>query len=276
MPEPAKITIVHRETVVALGASNWKWARGADIHQTPLPPIFEGNPNIPSLLYNGMIAPLAPMAIKGAIWYQGESNAGRAAQYQRLLPAMISDWRRSFGQGDFPFLIVQLANFQVRHPEPVDDAWAELREAQAIVADRVKNCGLAVAIDIGERNDIHPRNKQDVGKRLALQALRVAYSHMLEFSGPVFRSLKREGSDLRLSFQFARGLKSQGALRGFQIAGMDGKFHWADARIDGETVVVSSKEVPNPTQVRYAWDTDPEATLYNAANLPAVPFRSGK
>lgn len=271
---PEKIAVVQGPSNTPLGSGVWRWARGTDLREHPMPTMFAGDPNIPSLLYNGMIAPIVPLAIKGAIWYQGESNAGRAAQYQRLLPAMISDWRRAFDQGDFPFLIVQLANFQIRHPEPVEDAWAELREAQAIVARKVKNSGLAVTIDIGERNDIHPRNKQDVGRRLALQALNIAYGVMLEHSGPTFKSMKREGAAIRVRFDFARGLHSKGELRGFQVAGSDGKFQWAEAKVDGDSVLISSPNVPVPMKVRYAWDTDPEAPLYNAAELPAVPFRA--
>jgi sialate O-acetylesterase len=253
----------------------WRWAKGANLAQSTPLPMMGGNPNVPSVLYNGMIAPLVPLAIKGAIWYQGESNAGRAKQYQKLLPAMIGDWRQAFGQGDFPFLIVQLANFQVRHSQPVDDAWAELREAQAMTARDVKNSGLAVAIDIGDRNDIHPKDKQTVGLRLALQALHVAYGNNgIEYSGPIFKAARRNGSTLVLTFEHAQGLNSHGDLKGFQVAGADGTFHWADAKIDGQKVIVSSPEVGDPVYVRYAWDTDPEAALYNGAGLPAVPFRT--
>lgn len=256
-----------------IAPNQWRWSKGAELSRSKPLPALGGNPNVPTVLYNGMIAPVAPLAIKGAIWYQGESNAGRAQQYQRLLPAMIADWRRAFGQGDFPFFIVQLANFQARHPEPVEDAWAEIREAQAMTASKVKNSGLAVAIDIGDHNDIHPKDKQDVGKRLALQALHVAYEFMLEYSGPVFKATKQEGAQLRVLFDHARGLNSHGDLKGFQVAGPDGKFYWADAKIDGESVLVSAPQVAHPVSVRYAWDMDPEATLYNGADLPAVPFR---
>ncbi|HWA83333.1 MAG TPA: hypothetical protein VG820_07875, partial [Fimbriimonadaceae bacterium] len=197
-------------------------------------------------------------------------------QYRTLLPALIADWRKQFHQGDFPFFIVQLANFATRHAEPVEDGWAELREAQAMTAEKVRNTGLAVAIDIGDGNDIHPKDKQDVGLRLALAALHSAYGQNLPYSGPVFRSCRRDGSSLRVSFDHTDGgLKAGGnRLAGFQIAGKDKKFHWADARIDGNQVVVTSADVSDPVAVRYAWDMNPEATLYNGVGLPAVPFRS--
>ncbi len=234
-----------------------------------------GNPNVPTVLYNGMIAPLVPLAIKGAIWYQGEANVGRAAQYERLLPAMIEDWRSNWGEPNFPFFIVQLANYSTRHQEPADDPWPELREAQTYTADHVSKVGLAVTIDIGDGADIHPRNKQDVGKRLALAALHTAYGEDLPYSGPVYQSKSTEGSTLIVQFRHTDGgLKADGAPKGFQVAGPDHKFHWADAKIVGDTVVVSSPDVSNPVDVRYAWDADPEATLYNGAGLPAVPFRT--
>lgn len=259
--------------------TGWKWRVGADLTKSPrLPTIYSNDPNIPTVLYNGMVAPIVPLAVKGAIWYQGESNADRAAQYQRLLPALINDWRKQFGQGDFPFFIVQLANFATRHPQPSEDAWAELREAQAMTVKSVRNTGLAVAIDIGDGGDIHPKDKQDVGLRLALAALHVAYGQDLPHSGPVYRSLRRDGASLRIRFDHTDGgLKTSGdKLMGFQIAGKDKKFVWADARIEGNEVVVSSTSVPEPVAVRYAWDMNPEATLYNGAGLPAVPFRSSR
>lgn len=234
-----------------------------------------GNPNVPTVLYNGMIAPLVPLAIKGAIWYQGESNVGRAAQYKRLLPAMIEDWRQAWGEGEFPFFIVQIANYMQRHKDPVEDAWAELREAQTYTAEHVRNAGLAVTIDIGDGDDIHPKDKQDVGKRLALAALHTAYGEDLAYSGPVYQSKSTEGSTLVLEFSHTDGgLKSDGDPKGFEVAGPDHKFYWADAKIVGNTVVLSSPEVKDPVDARYAWDTNPEATLYNGAGLPAVPFRT--
>ncbi len=163
----------------------------AQLSSPPQPPDAE-NPNVPTVLYNGMISPLLPFAIKGAIWYQGESNAGRAKQYRRLLPAMIGDWRNRFGEGNFPFYIVSLANFQATNAEPRDSDWAELREAQALTAKNVPNCGLALAIDIGNAGDIHPKNKQELGRRLALVALAKTYGRKIEYSGPWYRSMKVE------------------------------------------------------------------------------------
>jgi alpha-N-arabinofuranosidase len=233
------------------------------------------NPNSPTVLYGAMIAPLAPLAIRGAIWYQGESNAGAAFQYRTLLPAMIRGWRRAWGRGEFPFLFVQLANFMARGTEPGDSTWAELREAQARTL-ALPHTGMAVAIDIGEADDIHPRNKRDVGARLARWALADTYGRPTVKSGPLYRSSAVEGGAVRVRFDHAAGLASGDGLppRAFAIAGKDGRWRWAEARIDGETVVVSSPEVPEPVAARYAWADNPEATLRNAASLPASPFRT--
>ncbi len=236
----------------------------------------KNNPNVTTVLYNGMIAPLVPYGIKGAIWYQGESNAGRAWQYRTLLPALIKNWRNDFKVGDFPFYIVQLAAFTQTAPEPRENDWAELREAQTWTAKNVPNCGLAVAIDIGEANDIHPKNKKDVGRRLAFAALAQTYGKDIPYSGPWYRSMSVEGSAIRLRFDHIDGgLSVHGdQLKGFAIAGGDRKFVWADARIDGDTVIVSSPQVAKPVAVRYAWDTNPVCNLFNKAGLPAVPFRT--
>ncbi len=272
-PDSMKLYLPGKEVSLA---GPWRVKAGADLSKVSAPPMFvEGNPNWPTALFHGMIAPLTPMAVRGAIWYQGESNAGRAAQYQRLLPAMIADWRRVFNYKDLPFFVVQLANFAERHPQPVDDAWAELREAQTKTVATTPNTGLAVAIDIGEGPDIHPKNKQDVGLRLALSALKVAYKQPVENEGPTFRAARVEGSSLRVIFDHAQGLKaSGGVVKGFQLAGADGKFVWADAKIDGTTVVLRADGVSKPVSVRYAWDSNPEVSLYNSSNLPAVPFRT--
>ena len=223
-----------------------------------------------------MIAPLLPFVIKGAIWYQGESNADRAAQYRRLLPAMITDWRQRFGVGEFPFYIVQLAAWQATYPQPRENNWAELREAQTLTAKNLPNCGLALAIDIGDAADIHPKNKREVGRRLALAALAQAYGKKVEASGPWYHSMKIDGSKIRLKFDHAGGglMAKGGKLTGFAIAGADHKFVWADAVVDGQTVVVSSPEIVKPVAVRYAWDINPVCNLYNQAGLPAVPFRT--
>jgi sialate O-acetylesterase len=231
-------------------------------------------------IYNRMVYPLLPCAIKGAIWYQGESNAPRAEQYRKLFPAMIRDWRKQFGQGDFPFLFVQLANYGNRKEKPKDPAdsdWAELREAQTMALSAVPNAGMAVIIDIGETNDIHPKNKQDVGKRLALAAQKIAYGRDdAEFSGPSYREMQVQGEKVRVKFDHAKGLKTRGdsPVKGFAVAGEDKKFVWADAKIEGEDVIVSSPQVAKPVAVRYGWADDPEVSLYNGADLPMSPFRT--
>lgn len=235
------------------------------------------HPHRASGLYNAMIAPIVPYGIRGAIWYQGESNAGRAYQYRELFPAMIEDWRAAWGQGDFPFYFVQLANFMARAPEPGESEWAELREAQTMTLG-VKNTGMAVIIDIGEEKDIHPKNKQDVGKRLALNALAKDYGRDVAWSGPMYKRVHFKKGAAHLWFDHACGLSTQGnaPLKGFAIAGADRKFVWADARIEGKKVVVSSPQVPNPVAVRYGWANNPECTLTNASGLPASPFRTDK
>jgi sialate O-acetylesterase len=241
----------------------------------PREPLGSKAPNMASNLFNGMVNPVIPYAIKGVIWYQGESNAGRAEQYRKLFPAMITDWRKQWGQGDFPFLFVQLANFKARAPEPGESDWAELREAQSM-ALKLPNTAMAVTIDIGEEKDIHPKNKQDVGLRLARAAEHVAYGKELVYSGPNYESMRVEGDKARLTFRHVgSGLEAKGgALKGFAVAGADKKFVWADATIDGNEVVVSAKGVDKPIAVRYAWADNPEATLYNADGLPASPFRT--
>jgi len=233
------------------------------------------NPNSPTVLYGAMIAPLTPLAIRGAIWYQGESNAGAAFQYRTLFPAMIRDWRRAWGRGDFPFLFVQLANYMARAPEPGESAWAELREAQARTL-ALPHTGMAVAIDIGEAADIHPKNKKDVGARLARWALADTYGRSLAKSGPLYRSSAVEGGAIRVRFGHASGLATADgqAPRAFAIAEADRNWRWAEARIDGETIVVTSPEAKQPVAVRYAWADNPEATLRNGALLPASPFRT--
>jgi sialate O-acetylesterase len=225
-----------------------------------------------------MIAPLTSFGIRGAIWYQGESNAQpfRASEYRRLFSAMIEDWRRAWDQGPLPFLFVQLANFRERKPEPTESAWAELRESQA-AALGLPNTGMAVIIDIGEAGDIHPRNKQDVGHRLALAAKGVAFGQDVSFSGPLYKGITLEGSQVRVHFAHtAAGLKAKdgGLLKGFAVAGRDRKFVWANARIEGKTIVVSSPNVSQPVAVRYAWADNPECDLYSGTDLPASPFRS--
>ena len=246
----------------------------------PIAPPNPVDPNKPSVLYNAMISPLIPYAIQGAIWYQGESNADRAKQYQTLLPTMITDWRTRWNQGDFTFLIVQLANFMERTNEPTQSGWAELREAQYLTTTALPKVGLAVAIDIGEEKDIHPRNKQDAGLRLALAARAIAYGQDIAFSGPVFQSMAVKDAKAELSFLHTdKGLVVKGIfsdLKGFALAGADGKFVWAHAKIDGDKVVVWADEVAKPVAVRYGWANNPQCNLYNGAGLPAVPFRTDR
>ncbi len=235
------------------------------------------NPNISTVLYNGMIAPIVPFGIKGAIWYQGESNAGRAFQYRSLLPTMIKDWRNRFESGEFPFYIVQLANFTAIKPEPAESDWAELREAQLMTAESLPHTWLAVITDIGDDKDIHPKNKQDVGKRLALAALGRDYGVKGEYSGPIYKSMDKVLGGIKLKFDHVGGglmAKEGESLKGFSIAGEDKKFVWADAKVKNGSIVVSSPQVQNPVAVRYAWANNPVANLYNKEGLPASPFRT--
>ena len=251
-------------------------AEGKEPPRKPRAPIRPVNSHSPAGLYNAMIAPLIPYGIGGAIWYQGESNAGRAYQYRKLFPAMIQNWRNDWGQGDFPFVFVQLANFMAVNPEPVESAWAELREAQLMTL-ALANTGMAVIIDIGEANNIHPKNKQDVGKRLALWALANSYGKKLEYCGPIYKLMRVEGNKIILHFDHVGGGLAAGGgepLKGFAIAGADRKFVWADAKIDGDVVVVSSDKVSKPVAVRYAWANNPVCNLYNKESLPASPFRT--
>jgi sialate O-acetylesterase len=274
-PEQLKLERQGGEPVALAG--EWRWSMTKPIREVTQPPTrIDNNPNAVTVLSNGMIACLEPFAIKGAIWYQGESNAGRPEQYRRLLPTMIKDWRQRFGVGDFPFYIVQLANFMERTGDPVQSGWAELREAQLWTALHVPNCGIAVTIDIGEANDIHPRNKQDVGRRLALEALVKTYGKQLVHQGPLYKGMKVEGNAVRLEFDHVGGgLEQRGdKLAGFAIAGADGRFVHGEARIDGATVVVTGAAIDQPTAVRYGWANNPPATLFNKEGLPASPFRT--
>jgi len=230
----------------------------------------------PTELYNGMIAPLIPYAISGAIWYQGESNAGRAEQYRTLFPDMIRNWRRDWGQDDFTFLCVQLAPWMAIKDEPQDSAWAELREAQWLATKVLPKVGMAVITDVGDPADIHPRKKQPVGARLALAARGIAYGEKIEYSGPLYKSIRIDGGRIVLSFDHVgKGLEARdGELKGFSICGEDRKFVWAKAEIVGNAVAVSSPEVPKPVAVRYGWSDCPVVNLWNKDGLPASPFRT--
>jgi sialate O-acetylesterase len=232
------------------------------------------DPWVPSSVFNGMIQPLLPCAVRGVIWYQGESNVGRASEYAALFPALISAWRTHFGSAELPFFWVQLPAFKPAKPDPAG-GWAALREAQA-GALSVPGTGQAVAIDIGEAGVPHPRNKQEVGRRLALIAKAKVYSIPVDYSGPVFSGAVAEGAAMRVHFQFAgEGLTASGKpLQSFEVAGADRVFRPAVAVIQGDSVVARSAAVPHPVAVRYAWRDDPEANLFNGAGLPAAPFRS--
>jgi sialate O-acetylesterase len=248
----------------------------------PVPPLDAGARQAPSRLFDTMIAPLTDFAIRGVIWYQGESNAEpyRSLEYRRLFPVVIADWRGAWDQGPFPFLFVQLANYEWNYSirkegQPSESVWAELQEAQRM-ASTLPNTGMAVTIDVGEARDIHPQNKQEVGHRLALLARAIAYGEEVVRSGPMYVGIVIESNRMRVRFDHVgSGLTAKGGtLKSFAIAGPDRKFVWADASIEGKTVVVSSPQVPHPVAVRYAWGDNPEASLYNVEGLPASPFRT--
>lgn len=254
----------------------WLCQIGFDNKVITVEPMKPDDPNRPTVLYNAMINPVIPYGIRGAIWYQGESNTGMAYQYRELFPTMINDWRKHWGIGDFPFLFVQLAGFMPRNKQPVEDPWAELREAQLMTLS-LPNTAMAVTIDIGDAKDVHPANKQDVGKRLAFAARNTVYSEDIPFSGPVYSKMKKEGNKIKLEFDFVYdGLstKDGGKLTGFAIAGTDKVFHWAIAKVVGNKVVVYSKKVKMPIVVRYGWSSNPDCNLINSAGLPASPFRT--
>ncbi|MES2464329.1 MAG: sialate O-acetylesterase [Armatimonadota bacterium] len=257
-------------------------AEGKPAPARPAAPVAPAiSPNRPANLFNGMVNPVIPYAIKGVIWYQGESNAGRAEQYRTLFPTLIRDWRERWGQGDLPFLWVQLANYRAVQTAPVEnDGWPLLREAQQMTLS-LPHTGMATAIDLADAEnpgDIHPKNKQDVGKRLALVALAKEYRQNVVSSGPVFDKMTVKNSKVRLTFKHTDGgLKPHGEkLQGFAIRGTDGVWRWADAVIDGSAVVVSHPSVAIPVTVRYGWASNPIGNLYNGAGLPALPFRTGK
>jgi sialate O-acetylesterase len=234
------------------------------------------DPNRGSVLFNGMINPLLPYAVKGAIWYQGESNAGRAYQYRTLFPTMIESWREAWKNPDMSFLFVQLAPFRDIAKEPQESDWAELREAQLLTTEKLKHTGMAVITDVGEQHDIHPKHKEPVGARLALAALHVAYGEKILGSGPVYDKMTVDGNKAILSFRdVGQGLEAKGGpLTGFTVAGEDKKFHNATAEIEGDKVVVHSDEVEKPVAVRFGWANFPVVNLWNKDGLPASPFRT--
>ena len=242
-------------------------------------PQFPWHPQLdswgPGMLWNGMIAPLTPMAIRGVIWYQGESNSAlaRAPLYSRVFRTMIEDWRHEWGVGDFPFLFVQISNFK---SGPGED-WAELREQQ-LKTLALRNTAMAVTIDIGNPDNVHPTDKVDVGHRLALAARAIEYGEDISYSGPIFRQATQEGAAIRVWFEHhAKGLTAKGGdVTGFEVAGRDGKFVAATAKIEGNTVVASSPDVAEPVFVRYGWANSPQCNLFNGEGLPASPFTSAE
>ncbi len=276
---PAKnMKISSKSNSISL-AGNWKYKIDPikiDSKKIPEKPDQNSGVNRPSVLYNAMIYPLLNYGIKGAIWYQGESNTARAYQYRNLFSTMIKDWRNDWGQGDFPFYFVQLANYKKIESQPAEDSWAELREAQNM-ALQLPNTGVAITIDIGNAKDIHPKNKQDVGKRLALNALAKTYKKDIPYSGPMYKSMRVEGNKIILDFDHINGgliAKGNKELQGFSISGKDKKFIWAKAKIVGDEVILWNLKIKDPVAVRYAWAANPVCNLYNAAELPASPFRT--
>lgn len=250
--------------------------QGKQPPRQPRPPAGPENPRRPSALYNAMIAPLVPYAHRGVIWYQGEANAARAYEYRTLFPAMIQDWRKAWGQGNTPFLFVQLAPYRARVSQPGESDWAELREAQLLTTRSVARTAMAVITDVGDEDDIHPKKKQPVGHRLSLAALALAYGRDIEYSGPSYKSLEVRGDKAVLRFDHLGGglVAKDGPLRGFAVCGGDRKFVNAHAEIDGDTVVVRSAEVSQPVAVRYGWADYPLGNLWNKAGLPASAFRT--
>jgi sialate O-acetylesterase len=256
----------HADAIPLIG--EWLCRQGASLAETGWPPMDYQSPGTPTVLYNAMIAPLIPYAMRGVIWYQGEANVGREQQYRQLFPTMIADWRRAWGEGSFPFLFVQIAPFQGMTPQ--------IREAQLLTLQRTTNTAMAVTIDCGDADDIHPARKQPVGARLALAARALAYNENIEYSGPLFESMKVKKNRAILRFTHLGGglVAKDGPLKGFTIAGADKVFHPSTAEVSGKTIVVTSKDVPSPATVRYGWANVPEGNLFNQAGLPASPFRT--
>jgi len=236
------------------------------------------NQHRPGNLYNGVLRPIIGYGIKGTIWYQGESNASRAYQYRDLFPLMIQNWRDEWGQGDFPFYWVQLADFRDEKTEPAESDWAELREAQTMTMSKLPNTGEAVIIDLGEAHDIHPKDKQNVAKRLARWALAKDYGYEIVYRSPVYKSFSSKGGKATVTFDYIGGGLDTFDFRtpvGFAIAGEDRKFHWANAKIiNNTTVEVWSDKVPNPVAVRYGWADNPVCNVQNKEGLPLTPFRT--
>jgi sialate O-acetylesterase len=270
--QPSVLQLVSGATITPL-AGDWKY-RIESVSKSGV------NPNsYPSLLFNSMISPLLPMSIRGVIWYQGESNADHAFQYRTTFPLLINDWRKHFNQGEFPFYYVQLAGYNAANGNSEKGSqWAELREAQTMTLS-LPNTGMAVAFDIGESGDIHPRNKQEVSRRLAVIALHNVYKQNIAYAGPQFKSMKMDNNRAIIEFNYADsgmlGKDKWGYIRGFEMAGSDKKFYYAQAKAEGNKIIVISDLIKQPVAVRYAWADDmPEANLYNKEGFPAVPFRT--
>jgi sialate O-acetylesterase len=265
--------------------AEWKVAAEQAKAEGKQPPAAPANPDgqmrgnhRPANIYNGVLKPTIGYGIRGVIWYQGESNAARAYQYRDLFPLMISSWRQEWGIGDFPFYWVQLADFRQEKPEPSDSDWAELREAQTMTMSKLPNTGEAVIIDLGEAQDIHPRNKQDVAKRLARWALARDYGIDVPYHSPQYKSMEKADGKLVLTFDHVgQGLKAFDVpeVRGFAVAGDDKKFVWAQAKIIGnDKIEISSEMVKEPAAVRYAWADNPVCNVYSRNGLPLTPFRT--
>ncbi|SKA37408.1 sialate O-acetylesterase [Chitinophaga eiseniae] len=270
-PPADSIYVTDGATRISL-AGPWRYKK--DVETTAL--AIRNYHCYPAMLYNAMVHPLVPYAIKGAIWYQGEANEYAAFDYRQLFPNLIKDWRQRWQQGNFPFLYVQLANFKKIKPQPSESEWAEVREAQSMTLS-LPNTGMACIIDLGEAGNIHPANKQEVGRRLALVAGKQVYHHKGIASGPSFAGFTKEPHRIRVRFTgTGTGLAASDgkAVTGFAIAGADKRFYWANAIIEGNEVVVYADEVATPTAVRYAWADNPVCNLVNSAGLPAVPFRT--
>jgi sialate O-acetylesterase len=282
LPEQMNLKIQNGSGVVTVNlAGDWRYEVGTSIEEIePYP--MQLDPYEVTVIYNGMIAPLVRFPLKGVAWYQGESNAidRRSIQYRTLLPTLIRDWRSDFGMPKLPFLVVQLAGYGDPVNDPVEQSdWSELREAQLLTTQTVPNCGLVVTADIGDSKNIHPKNKQDVGYRLALAAEGMVYGRTIEYSGPIYTHMKIEGRSIRLFFDHVGpGLVAKGSdlLEGFALAGADGKFIPATAVINGPTILVSALSITRPVAARYNWAGFPRGNLYNRAGLPASPFRTDR
>lgn len=269
---PAEGINITDGTVKVSLAGNWRYQKDLE----PGLPKIKNYQNYPSLLFNAMINPVIPFGIKGFLWYQGEANEAEAYNYRKLFPMLIDDWRKRWKQGDLPFLYVQLTNFKKTKPLPSESEWAELREAQTLTLSQ-PNTGMACIIDIGEADNIHPKNKQEVGRRLALNANKLVYKQNVTASGPLYKSYRKEANRIYIGFANASaGLRTKDTkeITGFSIAGDDHRFYWAKATIKGKYVVVYADQVQDPQAVRYAWADNPECNLINAEGLPAIPFRT--